>query len=221
LLGWVQAAEGEVLVDGRPLDDQAVAGLRAETAWVDPAIQLWNRTLYDNVTFGAEGEVLDRAARAVADADLTEVLERLPGGMQAALGEGGARVSGGQGQRVRLGRALMRDRARLVLLDEPFRGLERERRQAMMAAARRRWATATLLFVSHDVSDTLGFDRVVVVDGGAIVEDGAPGALAADPTSRYHALVQADAGARAAVWSPARWRTVRVERGRLVTGGRP
>ncbi|HTN83094.1 MAG TPA: ATP-binding cassette domain-containing protein, partial [Sorangium sp.] len=216
LLGWLRAARGELLVDGRPFDDAAVARLRRGTAWVDPAIQLWNRTLLENITFGHAGDALARVPRSMGQAELTDVLESLPDGLQAAIGEGGARLSGGQGQRVRLARALMKGDARLVLLDEPFRGLERERRRALLARAREHWRRATLVFVSHDVMDTLGFDRVLVIEGGKVVEDGAPRELMEDPRSRYRALADADARARDEVWSKGRFRSATMESGRLL-----
>jgi ATP-binding cassette subfamily B protein len=215
LLGWLRASRGEVLVDGRPLDGGALARLRRATAWVDPAVQLWNRTLLENVAFGHADDPLARLPAAMSRAELTDVLEGLPDGLQAPIGEGGARLSGGQGQRVRLARALMRGDARLVLLDEPFRGLERERRRALLARAREQWRRATLVFVSHDVMDTLDFDRVIVVEGGKVVEDGAPRRLTEDAGSRYRALVEADARARDDVWSKGRWRRATMDRGRL------
>jgi ABC-type branched-subunit amino acid transport system ATPase component len=64
---------------------------------------------------------------------------------------------------------------RLVILDEPFRGLERERRRVLLDRARRRWQSATLLCVTYDVGETLDFPRVLVLDGGRLVEDGRPG----------------------------------------------
>ena len=112
-------------------------------------------------------------------ADLRDLLEKLPDGLQTRLGEGGALVSGGEGQRVRLGRGLLRPGVRLVILDEPFRGLDRERRRELLARARRWWRAATVLCITHDVGETQGFGRVLVVDGGQIVEDGAPADLAA------------------------------------------
>ncbi|WP_438043419.1 ATP-binding cassette domain-containing protein [Sorangium sp. So ce128] len=218
LLGWLRASGGEVLVDGRPFDDAAVERLRRATAWVDPAIQLWNRTLLENITFGHAGDALARVPLSMSQAELTGVLESLPDGLQAAIGEGGARLSGGQGQRVRLARALMKGDARLVLLDEPFRGLERERRRELLARAREHWGRSTLVLVSHDVMDTLGFDRVLVVEGGRVVEDGAPRELMDDPRSRYRALAEADARARDEVWSKERFRSATMEGGRLLQG---
>ena len=109
--------------------------------------------------------MLDQAA-------LRDVLEGLPEGLQSHLGEGGSLVSGGEGQRVRFGRALMRRQARLVILDEPFRGLDRTRRRELLARARAWWSQATLLWITHDVAETRAFDRVLVIEDGRIVEDG-------------------------------------------------
>jgi ATP-binding cassette subfamily B protein len=215
-LGWHTPSEGRILIDGDPLDAGRLVALREEVAWVDPAVQLWHRSLLDNVVFGERDEPLERLPAAMEQADLTEVLEGLADGMQTNLGEGGVRVSGGQGQRVRLARAFLRNKSRLVILDEPFRGLERERRRELLGRARERWKGATLLFVSHDVSDTFEFDRVLVVDGGTVVEDGAPSALMANEASVYRALVEADRALYADAWSHARWRHRRIEHGRLL-----
>lgn len=136
LLGWYRPAAGRLLVDDSPLVGARLDALRRETAWVDPAVQLWNRSLVDNLRYGA-GEAPSLAIGEVIEAtDLRDVLERLPDGLQTRLGEGGGLVSGGEGQRVRLGRGLLRRDARLVILDEPFRGLERERRRALIGRAR-------------------------------------------------------------------------------------
>ena len=90
----------------------------------------------------------------IARADLRGVIEQLPDGLQTTLGEGGTLVSGGEGQRVRFGRGLGRPDARLVILDEPFRGLERSRRATLLRRAREQWSRATLVCVTHDVGET-------------------------------------------------------------------
>ncbi|WP_437722548.1 ATP-binding cassette domain-containing protein [Sorangium sp. So ce861] len=214
LLGWHRASEGRVLVDGRPLDGARLHALREETAWVDPAVQIWNRSFLDNLRYGAPDDAADFGA-VVEEAELREVLERLPEGQKTLLGEGGGLVSGGEGQRVRFGRAMLRSEARLAILDEPFRGLDRERRRALLARARRRFRRATLLCVTHDVGETRAFERVLVVDGGRVVEDGAPAELAARLGSRYRALLDAEAAVQRGLWSSGGWRRLKVVRGRI------
>jgi ABC-type transport system involved in cytochrome bd biosynthesis fused ATPase/permease subunit len=131
----------------------------------------------------------------------------LPDGLQTELGEGGALVSGGEGQRVRLARALARRTPRLAVLDEPFRGLDRPRRVELLRPVRERWSGATLFCVTHDVAETHDFDRVVVVEGGRIVEQGVPSELAA-AASRYAALLRADEAARQCWTTAGAWRHV-------------
>jgi ATP-binding cassette subfamily B protein len=216
LLGWYRPAAGEVRIDGEPLDAGRLERLRGETAWVDPAVQLWNASLIDNLLYGAGPDQASGLGAVVENAALTDVLRRLPEGLQTPLGEGGARLSGGQGQRVRFGRALVRGDARLVLLDEPFRGLDREQRRTLLARARRAWRRATLLCVTHDLGETQNFERVLVVAGGRVVEDGCPKDLAAAPGSHYRALLEAEQVVRAEMWSSAQWRRVRLEEGKLI-----
>jgi ABC-type transport system involved in cytochrome bd biosynthesis fused ATPase/permease subunit len=178
-------------------------------------IQIWNDTLIDNVLYGSDGECVERLADAVQVSELTSVLENLPEGLQTSLGEGGLRLSGGQGQRVRLTRALIRKDARLVVLDEPFRGLERPQRQKLLARLRHAFRDATLLFVSHDIRDTEDFERVLVVRGGRIVEDGSPAELVAREHSVYGDLLQRDKHSAETVWGRDAWRRVRMHDGQL------
>src|SRR5262249_36760412 len=130
-----------------------------------------------------------------------------------------ALVSGGEGQRVRLGRAMMRGGARLVILDEPFRGLDRDKRRALMLRAREVWRDATLLCITHDVGETMNFERWLVGEGGRIVEDGAPRTLAAQPASRYSQLLEAEDAVRAGLWANDEWRQVRMDGGRAIESG--
>ncbi len=215
LLGWHGAARGEVLVDGEPLDESKLDDLRRETAWADPAVRLWNRSLVENLRYGGEG---DGFGAAIDSALLKEVLETMPDGMQTPLGEGGGLVSGGEGQRVRLARAMMRPQARLAILDEPFRGVGRDDRNLLLRRCRRLWSRATLLYVTHDVRQTLSFDRVAVLENGRLVESGRPSDLLSVAASRYAALLDADERARRTLWSGARWRRLWLEGGRLSEG---
>jgi ABC-type dipeptide/oligopeptide/nickel transport system ATPase component len=79
---------------------------------------------------------------------------------------------------------------------------------------------ATVLYITHDVGETRGFDRVLVVEPGRIVEDGTPADLAARPGSRYRALLEAEREVREGLWSSGIWRRLRLEEGRLVEAGR-
>ena len=210
LLGWLRPSRGQIEVDGRALEGSWQLQLRQQSAWVDPSVMLWNRSLLDNLRYGApEDEAVHEPlplAEILAKARLREVLERMPDGLATLLGEGGGRVSGGEGQRARVGRALARKRARLVILDEPFRGLDHATRQELLAMVRQWWSGATLLWVTHDLAETESFARVLVIEDGRLVEDGAPAALGAQESSRYAQLVRAAQEVRSREWAAAHWR---------------
>jgi len=214
LLGWHRPANGCVLVDGTPIDGAYLERMRQTTAWVDPAVQIWNVSLFDNLRYGSPGCAL--TPELLEESELHELLQKLPDGLQTELGENGALVSGGEGQRVRLGRAMLKPKVRLALLDEPLRGLDRRQRRVLLERARRHWSQATLLCVTHDIGETLSFPRVLVMEGGRIVEDGTPSDLARRPQSRYRGMLQAEEEVRERMCSTGEWRHLRLEGGQLV-----
>jgi ABC-type bacteriocin/lantibiotic exporter with double-glycine peptidase domain len=211
LLGWHRPSSGRILVDNQELDEAGVEALRPQIAWVDPAVQLWNRPLIENLEYGLPSAARMSIAEVIDAADLRQVLERLPEGIETPLGEGGGLVSGGEGQRVRLGRALLRSDVRLVILDEPFRGLDFKQRNTLLSRARAFWKNATLLSISHDISETLTFDRVLVIEEGRIIQDGRPANLG----SRFQSMLEAERAIREELWSRSDWRHLKLEEGEL------
>jgi len=214
LLGWHRLATGHLLIDGKRAQARDIEAMRHETAWVDPAIQIWNRSLLDNLTYASDEDAALSVGDVIAAARLRGVTQKLPQGLQTLLGEGGGLLSGGEGQRVRLARALLSPTTRLALLDEPFRGMDRTQRRALLAEARQWWSSMTLLCVTHDVAETMAFDRVLVVEDGRIIEDGAPAGLMARE-SRYRDLVHAEEAVGESIWKGDFWRRLTLSDGRL------
>lgn len=215
LLGWHRPAAGKIYIDGEILNGTRIQSLRTETAWVDPAIQLWNRSFYDNLRYGQEHIEALPIGEIIQEAELFQVLDRLPDGLKTSLGEGGGLVSGGEGQRVRLGRAMLRQDMRLVLLDEPFRGLDREARRRLLLKAREYWYASTLICITHDVGETLGFPRVLVMQDGKIIEDGSPQTLAEVESSRYRSLLVAEDSVRKGLWDSTEWKRWTIDGGAI------
>ncbi len=215
LLGFHRASAGVVLADGERLGARATADLRRATAWIDPSVQLFHKSLFENLVYGTGSAGSGELAASVEDANLRDVLEALPEAFETPLGEGGGFLSAGEGQRVRLARAFLRPGVRLALLDEPFRGLDRDTRRDLLARARRRFASATLLCATHDLAETLAFDRVVVLDGGRVVADGAPRELLARARGPYAELVRAERELAETLGGSTSWTRWRVADGRV------
>jgi len=221
LLGLQHAGSGAIRADGRALTGEALEELRRELAWVDPGVQIWNRSAFENLVYGLASTDEDELARALERAELSTLAGALPGGLATPLGEGGGFLSGGEGQRLRLARGLLRPGVRLALLDEPFRGLDRATRRRLLARAREHWRTATLLCATHDLEETRAFDRVVVLEDGRVLEQGAPAELAARPDSRYARLLAAERRLEAEGWRAGDWTRWRVADGTLARAGGP
>lgn len=207
LLGCRTPSGGRVLVDGAPLEGTVLIALRQVTAWVDPAVHLWNRSFFDNLRYSEPQGMISDVGSIVEAAQLSDVLKKLPDVFQSPLGEGGRLMSGGEGQRIRFGRALAGGRnVRLALLDEPFRGLDRNQRRDLLSQARHFWRDATLVCVTHDIEETLQFGRVLVIDRGHIVEDGDPKLLAQTEGSIYGVLLAAEHRVKSQLWAHRAWR---------------
>ncbi len=216
LLGWHRPAEGRIKIGDQALDGPALAAVRSHTAWVEPGIHLWNRTLVDNVRYGRPNEDWTALGQIVEQAELVALLERLPDGWQTPLGENGGLVSGGEGQRVRLSRGMVRKDVSLVILDEPFRGLDRGQRHRLLENARRYWPRATILCVTHDIEETGRFDRVLVMEQGQIVEDIRPILETAPPGSRYRDYCLAEDRVRSNLWSADFWRRWQINQHQVI-----
>lgn len=217
LLGLVSPAAGTIRVDGRLLDADVLNALRAATAWIDPSVQLWNAPLEANITYATRD--LSPLPLVIREAELYEVLERVSD-LQRPLGEGGGLLSGGEGQRVRIARALMKRAARLVILDEAFRGIDRETRRELLRRCRTLWRDATVICITHDADEAMVFDRVLVLDSGRLIEDGDPRVLAERSASAFAAMREATARVRDEVWGSTIWRRLEIVNGRVASSPR-
>jgi ATP-binding cassette subfamily B protein len=219
LMGWFQPSSGRICVDDAPLDALRLAQLRSETAWIDPQVHLFRSTLYENLRYGNDSQGVGRFGATLEAVDLARILERAPEGLQTPIGEGGTLVSGGEGQRIRIGRALGRSGVRLAILDEPARGLGHEERRRLLSSLRAHFSGATLICVTHDVSDTLDFDRVLVIERGQIIEQGVPRTLHSQPRSRYRALLDEEGAVRRDLCASSAWRRLRLQDGTIRESG--
>src|SRR3954470_11756217 len=162
---------GRVVLDGVDLRDADPADVRQRIAMVPQETLMFAASARDNLRYGnwdASDEELWQAAR---DANADEFLRALPEGLDTFMGEGGARLSGGQRQRIAIARALLRD-APLLLLDEATSALDAESERLVQDAFDRLMEHRTTIVIAHRLATVRAADRIVVMDGGRIVEEG-------------------------------------------------
>jgi subfamily B ATP-binding cassette protein MsbA len=162
---------GRILLDGVPYRDIKLTSLRAQLAMVSQNVVLFDDTLAANIAYGVERIDYERLAAAVKAAHLTDVVARLPDGVESMIGENGMRLSGGQRQRVAIARAIYKD-APILILDEATSALDNESERAVQAALDTLMAGRTTIVIAHRLSTIERADRIVVMEAGGIVEQG-------------------------------------------------
>ncbi|MGI5488057.1 ABC transporter ATP-binding protein [Microtetraspora malaysiensis] len=162
---------GAVRVGGVDVRAISTEALMARIAIVFQDVYLFDGTIEENVRLGRPGAGVAEVRAAATAARLDEVIERLPGGWAAKVGEGGALLSGGERQRVSIARALLKN-APIVLLDEVTSALDPVNEAAVHEGIERLMAGRTVVMVAHRMRTVRRADRIVFLDGGRIVEEG-------------------------------------------------
>lgn len=167
---------GAVTVDGVNVEDCTLTSLRNHIAVVSQNVILFDTTIRENIAYGMP-EVSEAAIeKAVEAAALPEVVAALPKGLDTPVGEAGGLLSGGQKQRISIARALLKD-APILILDEATSALDSESENQIKEALETLMKGRTCLTVAHRLSTIDCADRIVVMQDGVIVEEGAPAEL--------------------------------------------
>ncbi len=170
----IQAAEGQVLVDGVALEDLPLATLRGLIGYVPQDTFLFSDTLRENITLGlADGGAVEEAVEV---AQLSADLEQLPQGLETVVGERGVTLSGGQKQRAALARAVIRC-PRILILDDALASVDTRTEEEILKRLRRVMAQRTTILIAHRISTVKDADHIVVLDEGRIAEQGTHRAL--------------------------------------------
>lgn len=168
LLGLLEPERGQILVDGVPLMTGDARSWRRNFGYVPQSIYLSDDTIRNNIAFGQLHHEIDtsRIDAVVEQAQLTDVLARLPQGLDTVVGDRGARLSGGQRQRIGIARALYRDPSILVL-DEATSALDNETEREITRAIRGLSGSKTVILIAHRLSTISHCDQIIfLVDGG-------------------------------------------------------
>jgi ATP-binding cassette, subfamily B, bacterial len=166
---------GEILLDGQNVARVTQESLRAAMAIVPQDISMFHRSVMENIRYGRP-EASDDEVMQAAFAARCDFIEQLPQGMRTIVGERGVRLSGGQRQRIAIARAFLKD-APLILLDEATSALDTESEEAIREALGHLMNRRTVIAIAHRLSTVRNFDRIVVLQTGRVVQDGAPDVL--------------------------------------------
>ena len=187
LLRFDDPQEGRVLLGGRDLRTLDRAALRARFGVVNQDTYLFHGTAAENIRFG-KPEASDAEVEAAAQAaNAHGFIARLPQGYATVIGERGIRLSGGQRQRIAIARALLRD-APILLLDEALSSVDAENEAVIQDALGRLMGGRTVLIMAHRLSSVIDADRILVLEGGRVVESGRHAELMA-AQGVYHRLM--------------------------------
>ena len=163
---------GRVLIDGVDLRDLSLASLRALIGIVTQETILFNDTIRNNIAYGRSDLPMERIREAAAAAYADDFIAELPHGYETQIGEAGLRLSGGQRQRLAIARALLKNPP-ILILDEATSQLDTESEQWVQKALYNLMQGRTTLVIAHRLSTVTRADRIVVIDEGRVVEDGA------------------------------------------------
>ncbi|MBA4353390.1 MAG: ABC transporter [Novosphingobium sp.] len=169
---------GTIRIDGVPLTSADPAEVRARSALVPQDATLFAASARDNLRYGNWSASDDEIWEAARTANAETFLRELPQGLDTFLGEDGARLSGGQRQRIAIARAVLR-KAPILLLDEATSALDAESERLVQEALDRLMKERTTLVIAHRLATIRAADRIIVMDGGRIVEQGTHASLSA------------------------------------------
>ncbi|MBW8724298.1 MAG: ABC transporter ATP-binding protein [Inquilinus limosus] len=189
LLRFFDPARGAIRVGGIDIRDLPLASLRERIAVVSQDTHLFLGTVADNLRIARPEAGLDELVDAARAANAHDFIQALPEGYDTEVGERGALLSGGQRQRIAIARALLKD-APILVLDEATSSVDAASERAIQDALERLFRNRTTLVIAHRLSTIRKADRILVLDGGRVVEEGRHEALLADGR-RYARLAQA------------------------------
>jgi subfamily B ATP-binding cassette protein MsbA len=171
ILRFYDPSSGCITVDGQDIAKVDVASLHDQIAFVSQEVVLFDDTIRQNIRFGRPDATDAEVEQAARDAMAHDFIAAMPEGYDTVIGEQGSNLSGGQRQRIAIARAMLRD-ARIILLDEATSSLDSESEHQVQLAFDRLMRGRTTVVIAHRLSTVLGADKIAVLSGGRIVEEG-------------------------------------------------
>jgi ABC-type multidrug transport system fused ATPase/permease subunit len=185
ILGFLMPTEGKVYIDGVPTDRIDLHLLRKHVAIVTQDIVLFNDTVSKNIAFGLGNVTKESIERAAERASAREFIEAFADGWEQVVGERGIKLSGGQRQRIAIARAILKD-PKILILDEPTSALDARTEHALQQSFEQIMAGKTTFIIAHRFSTVRGADTIIVLKGGAVVQQGTHTELIAEDGEYKH-----------------------------------
>lgn len=182
-------SSGTVFVGGVDVSTVDPETLLSAFSEVFQDVVLFDDTVRENIRLGRKDATNEEVLAAARAARCDEFVERLPNGYDTMIGENGSRLSGGERQRISIARALLKD-APIVLLDEATASLDVENETYVQAALSELLQGKTVLVIAHRMRTVDNADKIVVLEGGCVVEQGSPAELREKPDGRYRRMLE-------------------------------
>ena len=180
---------GKITVGGKDISRVDPETLLGSYSIVFQDVTLFNNTVKENIRIGKKGATDEEVFAAAEAAQCTEFIRKLPRGWDTDIGENGSKLSGGERQRISIARALLKD-APIVLLDEATASLDVESETHLQRALSRLIKDKTVIVIAHRMRTVAGADKLVVLDGGRVAEQGSPRELEGKPDGIYARMKQ-------------------------------
>ncbi|TWF55047.1 ABC transporter transmembrane domain-containing protein [Neorhizobium alkalisoli] len=178
LLRFYDPLAGSIKLDGIDLREARLADIRARLAIVPQDVTIFAASIHDNIAFGIPDATRDQVRAAAIAAQADQFITKLDQGYDTQVGERGITLSGGQRQRIAIARAILKD-APVLLLDEATSALDAESETLVQKALEGLMGNRTTLVIAHRLATVLKADRILVMDGGRVVEEGTHQSLVA------------------------------------------
>ena len=185
-------SEGSIRVGGVDISTVDPEVLLTDYSMVFQDVVLFDDTVMENIRLGRHGATDEEVRAAAKAANCDEFVDKLPNGYDTPIGENGAKLSGGERQRISIARALLKN-APIVLLDEATASLDVENETKVQGALSRLLAGKTVLVIAHRMRTVEAADKIVVLAGGRVAEEGSPETLLSDEKSMFRRMTQLQA----------------------------
>ena len=171
MIGFLKTTKGRVLIDGNDIKDLDLRSYRKHIAVVPQQSILFTGTIRENITYGMDNISEERLWEVIKAANLDELIESLPDGLDTIVSEHGGNLSGGQRQRISIARAFVRD-PKILILDEATSALDSISEKKIQSAISNLVKDRTTLIVAHRLSTIRNADRIAVIGNGGLEEIG-------------------------------------------------